>query len=315
MPPTKKSVKHESKKWPLGVSIFEVGPRDGLQSEAKILTLEQRQKLIVLLMEAGLSDIEVGSFVRDDRIPQLAGSGKLMKSLEEKRKSWKGRFWAFVPNEVGLNHAVEAGVDGASFFTATSNTFCQKNVNRSKKELLDALGPLLKTTKKLKKKSRVYISTLTYCPYEGPIKPSVVTDLVSTLVQCGASELVLSDTTGDANPRSLARVFEPLLKKYSPSLFALHFHDTRGLGLVNIMEGMKFGIVRFDSSVGGMGGCPYAPGASGNLATEDLVNLLKGLGLLPGINLGLVAKAGAYAQQVLANRLPSRVLRTLENAQ
>lgn len=293
--------------------IFEVGPRDGLQSEKKIFSVEERFELVRRLAAAGLPRIEVGSFVRADRIPQLAETGRLLKRLhQEKFPHPRPEFWTFVPNERGLEEAISAGVDGVSFFIATSETFCQKNVNRSQAELLAELKKLLPQAKRAKIKMRIYVSTLVYCPYEGNIAPTRVAQIVRKLIAFGAQEIVLSDTTGHANPRSLAKVLNRVLPLAGARRLALHMHDTRGLALANVLEGLRHGISIFDSSVGGLGGCPYAPGASGNLASEDLVNMLLGMGLLKKVDLGKLGLAARFAENILGRQVPSKVLRTLE---
>jgi hydroxymethylglutaryl-CoA lyase len=302
--------------WPKKATLFEVGPRDGLQSEDRVLDLETRVKLVLGMVDAGLKDIEIGSFVRSDLLPQVAQTAALLKKIKSalNGKKRQSKFWAFIPNEVGLNQAIEAGIDGASFFVAASETFCQKNVNRSRSDLLAALPHLLNKAKAHKMAARVYLSTIVYCPYEGIVDPKEVTKVVETLWHAGAREIVLSDTTGDANPRSLHQLLKIVTKKIKAKYLTLHLHDTRGLALVNILEGMRFGISRFDSSIGGMGGCPYAPGASGNLATEDLLNMLLGMGLIQGVDLGQAANVGYFAEKTLGKKLPSRILRTLEKA-
>ena len=299
--------------WPKSTSIYEVGPRDGIQSEKATWTIAERVDLVRGLMQAGLKDIEVGSFVREDLLPQVAGTSEIILALKKEKSRTRSRLWAFVPNKVGLDNAIESGVDGVSFFVGVSDTFCKKNVNRSRAELLDALPPLLKEAKKKKLLSRVYVSTLVYCPYEGAVSPREVAKVVSILVKAGATQIVLSDTTGDANPRSLQNVLKLLVPKYGARKFALHLHDTRGLALANIMLGMKYGISNFDSSIGGMGGCPYAPGASGNLATEDLANLLLGMGVLKGVDLGQLSRVGHECEKILNRKLPAKILRTLES--
>jgi hydroxymethylglutaryl-CoA lyase len=297
--------------------IFEVGPRDGLQAEDRIISVGQRVELIHRLISSGLSDIEVGSFVREDRIPQLAGTADVIKKLRTLYADQlkKVSLWAFIPNEFGLDRAIEAGVQGASFFVAVSDTFSQKNVNKTRKEILASLPSLIKKAKSHKIKTRVYLSTLVYCPYEGPVSASEVVGVAKILKKMGVQELVLSDTTGDANPKSLDRVLEALVKKskiFKGQNLALHLHDTRGLALANILLGLEYGIRVFDSSIGGLGGCPYAPGASGNLSTEDLANMLLGMGLIRGIDLGTLGQAGAFAESCFERRLPSRVLRALQ---
>lgn len=296
--------------------IFEVGPRDGLQAEDIIFTVDQRVQLILGLLQSGIKDVEIGSFVREDRIPQLANTEQVLKILKTQyRQTLKGaRLWAFIPNDHGLEKAIQSGVNGASFFVATSDTFCKKNVNRSREELLKALPNLLKKAQKHKLKTRVYLSTLVFCPYEGPVNPQQVLKVAKSLKQMKVEELVLSDTTGDANPRNLALVLDALVKKsklFPSKKIALHLHDTRGLSLANILVGLSYGVRVFDSSIGGLGGCPYAPGASGNLSTEDLANMLLGMGLVSGVDLAKLGEVGRMAQDIVGRELPSRVLKTL----
>ncbi len=297
----------------MSFSIFEVGPRDGLQSEEKILSTEERVRLIEKLVEAGLRDIEVGSFVRADRIPQLQNTDRILAACQKFRAEQKLspkalRFWAFVPNQRGFDDAVRAKVDGASFFIAASKTFCKKNVNRSQDELLLEIESLLPQARKNKIATRVYLSTISFCPYEGKIENRSVLSLAQKLFKCGAQEVVLSDTTGSSNPFELELLLKKLVKKVSPLRLALHLHDTRGLALTNIYSALKFGVRRFDSSIGGMGGCPYAPGASGNLSTEDLANLLLHSNKMKGIHLSKLCEAGALAQKYLDKKLPSKFL-------
>ncbi|MEO5667489.1 MAG: hydroxymethylglutaryl-CoA lyase, partial [Bdellovibrionota bacterium] len=263
--------------------IFEVGPRDGLQSQPQILGINDREKFVTGLLDAGFKDIEVGSFVREDRIPQLAGTRELLTRLDKVRNRYKKlapRFWAFVPNMKGLHDALETSADGLAFFIAASDTFCRKNVNRTQDELFSELEKLLPAARKEGRQTRVYLSTITYCPYEGPIRPSQVTKVVSRLVDLGAKEIALGDTTGHATPGDIERLLTPILKKWKPKLFAMHLHDTRALALANVEKSLEMGISKFDASSGGLGGCPYAPGAAGNLATEDLVYMLQAQGLL-----------------------------------
>jgi hydroxymethylglutaryl-CoA lyase len=299
--------------WPRSVEIFEVSPRDGLQAESKILSVEERVRLVVKLAETGLKDIEVGSFVRADRIPQLQDTDKVIALVTEKLGSLRSklRFWAFVPNLVGLEKAIESGVDGVGLFVATSDTFCRKNVNRTQKELLNEVEPLLVKARKARLRTRVYLSTVIYCPYEKWMKPAASHKLSARLLDLGAQEISLGDTTGHGTPLSIRKVVEPLVAKYGAERFALHLHDTRGTALSNVLEGLSHGIRRFDASVGGTGGCPYAPGASGNLSTEDLLYMLQGMGWAKSVRLEKLAEAGRVASQLLGRALPSKVLQTM----
>jgi hydroxymethylglutaryl-CoA lyase len=307
-----------SKKWPSTASIFEVGPRDGLQAESQVLSLDKKLKLIEALVESGLKDIEIGSFVKADWIPQLADSRELAVKLAEKYpsklKDKRGlRFWGFVPNKRGLEDAVASGMDGVSLFVAASDTFNQKNVNRTQAESLGMIPELLKDCRRNKIGHRVYVSTITFCPYEGRMDPKKVYRLVSELIELGVREVVLSDTTGDANPRSLSAVLAPIVKKNPPKKFSLHLHDTRGLALANCLVGLDYGITRFDASIAGLGGCPFAPGATGNLSTENLANMLLGMGLLKGVDLGALVQAGLVAEALLVRQLPSHVLQAMKS--
>lgn len=297
----------------MSFSIFEVGPRDGLQSEEKSLNVEERTRLIEGLVDAGLGDIEVGSFVRADRVPQMKDTDLVVKNCLALRKaknlsSKKLRFWAFVPNQRGFEDALKSGVDGVSFFIAVSPTFCLKNVNRSQEDLLKEIQPLLKNARKNKLKSRVYISTISHCPYEGKVAPKKAVEMVLKIQKMGASEIVLSDTTGSSDPFAMEEILKLLKRKVPVSKLALHLHDTRGMALVNIFSALKFGVKRFDSSLGGMGGCPYAPGATGNLSTEDLANMLIKSKKLKGVDLQKLCEAGRTAQELLGKKLPSKFL-------
>jgi hydroxymethylglutaryl-CoA lyase len=296
--------------------IFEVGPRDGLQNQSRILGVEAREHLVLSLLDAGLRDIEVGSFVREDRIPQLAGTQALLARLDKARSRYKKlspRFWSFVPNRKGFSDALETSSDGFSFFIAASDTFCLKNVNRSQEDLFQELAQLLPAARKAKRLTRVYLSTVTYCPYEGPIRPAQVLRVVKKLVDLGAKEIALGDTTGHATPRDIERLLTPLLKVAPASRFAMHLHDTRGLSLANVCQSLEMGVSKFDSSAGGLGGCPYAPGAAGNLATEDLVYMLQQQGLLKAdIDLAALARASHWLEAQLGSPLPSKVLKTLK---
>lgn len=296
------------------VKIFEVGPRDGLQSQSKILNLADREELVMRLAKAGLRDIEVGSFVRDDRIPQLSKTSELLERLHKKFNSTKDKpsFWAFVPNMKGLEAALETPVDGVAFFVATSNTFCLRNVNRSQKELLAELKLLIPKARKSHKKTRIYISTISFCPYEGPIAASKTLSLVKELYDLGATEFALGDTTGHSTPKDIEKILSLLLKNYSANKFAMHLHDTRALALANALCAIQLGIRKIDSSIGGLGGCPYAPGAAGNLATEDLVYMLNEMGWLKEkIKLSDLAQTSRWLESRTQTILPSKVLKTL----
>lgn len=293
-------------------TIFEVGPRDGLQNESRVLDVDQRAELIQKLIATGIRNIEVGSFVRADKIPALANSDQVIRKVLKNNtaRSSDIKFWAFVPNQKGFDDALDAGINGVALFVASSNTFCKKNVNSSVSEQKEIVKVLLANAQKNKVPSRVYLSTIVYCPYEGEIAPERVCDLANELLDMGASKVVLSDTTGHATPASLAKLLELCLKHRKAKDFSLHMHDTRGLALANVMEGLRAGIDEFDSSIAGLGGCPYAPGASGNLSTEDLAYLLTHLEILDRVDMQAIANAGFFVEACLGKRGPSKVLRT-----
>ncbi|NCN26383.1 hydroxymethylglutaryl-CoA lyase [bacterium] len=294
--------------------IFEVGLRDGLQSEKRTFSLDEKIRLFQNLLEAGLKNIEIGSFVRSDRIAQLADTPELLQKAKEllKTSDNKASLWAFIPNLKGLLTAIPLGLDGASVFYSCSETFAQKNVNRDKTKLLKELKQLKVEIDKSKVQSRAYLSTIVHCPYEGEVSMDSVSESVTQLVDLGFKKIALSDTTGHATPLKTKKLVETLLKKHPASLFSLHMHDTRGLALANVWEGAQLGITEFDSSVAGLGGCPYAPGASGNLATEDLVYLFENTLISTGVDLKKLAKAGFLVESCLGRKLFSKVLRSLE---
>ncbi len=292
--------------------ITEVGPRDGLQNEAKTLNLKERSELVLALLAAGHSDVEVGSFVKKEAIPQLAQTAELVKHLLPiQKKKWpKARLWAFVPNEIGLEHASAAGIEAFSFLAATSESFAKKNINRSHSELKTSLKNIVRALPK-KTKARIYLSTLVYCPFEGIIAPSKVFHWVDFLLELGFKDISLSDTTGHAHPTNLKKIFERLSKNYSLENFSLHYHDTRGTALLNTQLALDYGFSSFDSSLGGAGGCPYAPGATGNLATEDLLYLLQSSSKMKSVSLAKVALASMKLEKNLGKTLPSKILQTL----
>lgn len=291
------------------VQIYEVGPRDGLQSEVKVLSVSQRVKMIEDLIRAGLHDIEVGSFVRSDWVPQLAHTDRVVKALRKKSQNASARFWAFVPNRRGLEAAVECGVDGVALFYSVSDRFSRSNVNRSKAQLWRELAPLMGQAKKIKMPFRVYLSTCFHCPYEGWIAAKRVVDDVSQLFDHGAPLVAISDTTGRANPHMVETLAKQLIKRFSPNQFAFHLHNTQGMALANIHALLQMGFRRFDGSVAGIGGCPYAPGATGNVATEDIVAMVQGWGAAQDIRVPRMIEVGRRMERLMGRSLPGAMLR------
>jgi hydroxymethylglutaryl-CoA lyase len=288
----------------MNVKIFEVGPRDGLQNESEILTTEQKFQFIKLLMDAGHKNIEVGAFVRPDKIPQMADSIQLLKRLPLK----KGFFWSLVPNEKGFEIATSVGIKNIAIFTAASETFNQKNINTSIDGSFERFQSFVPRAKKNGYKVRGYISTAFGCPFEGKVNPKAVLKVSERLLKLKCDEVSVGDTIGVANPLQTKKLVKDLLRVVGAKKLALHFHDTRGLALANILAALECGVRIFDSSSGGLGGCPFAPGATGNVATDDLLYMLDGMGVKTGINLSRNIKASEFIQRALGRKLPSKYL-------
>lgn len=290
---------------PASVRVTEVGPRDGLQNEQRLVDTLTKVAFVRALVDAGLRDIEVSSFVRKDRVPQLADAADVFSALGPAPNDVV--YSALVPNERGLDGALEAGVGKISIFTAASETFNQRNVNTSIEGALKRFVPVLERAKEAKLTIRGYVSVVTHCPYEGRIEPTAVRAVCEDLLALGCDELSVGDTIGAATPADIARLLDEVLCTVPEEQLALHLHDTRGMAIANVMEGLRFGIASFDASAGGLGGCPYAPGATGNLATEDLVYLLDGLGVEHGVDLTALRNAADIIAKSLDRTLPSRV--------
>ena len=287
------------------VRIFEVGPRDGLQNESEILSVEQKTQFISLLVKAGHSQIEAGAFVRSDKVPQMADSPELMRKLP---KSKNVHYWSLVANERGYTDAVRAGAKNIAIVTAASETFNQRNINTSIDGSFERFNAFVPQGKKRGINFRGYISTAFGCPFEGKIDPKVVLKITDRLLKLGCSEISVGDTIGVANPAQVHKLAKPLLKKAGAKKLAFHFHDTRGTALANVLAALEEGVQAFDSSSAGIGGCPYAPGATGNVATDDLLYMLEGMGIQTGINLAAQIEASSFIQRVLGRKLPSKYL-------
>lgn len=286
------------------VRIYEVSPRDGLQNEAAVVPTAGKAELVAHLCAAGLPDVEVTSFVRAHWIPQLADAQELVRLLPADTNT---RFWGLVPNRVGLERAIESGIGGVATFLSASETHNKKNVNRTVRESLAGVEEVLATAKADGLRTRGYISTVFGCPYEGEVAASATLAIALRLRAAGAEQIVLSDTTGMGSPMQVERIIQTVLDGGIPlAELAVHFHDTRGTALVNAMAAWKSGITTFDASVAGIGGCPYAPGAAGNLATEDLVYLFDQIGVTTGVDLEALAEAGHFAAELLGRELPGR---------
>jgi hydroxymethylglutaryl-CoA lyase len=266
--------------------IVEVGPRDGLQNEAASVPSEIKKEFIRRLLKAGVREFEAGAFVRPDRIPQMADSEKVLEGVE-----LNGAIPFFlVPNEKGLERALVAGVTAIALFTGASETFVQKNIGMSTAESLKVFEAVAKKALAEKIKLRGYVSVVWGCPYEGAVKIETTKRVTKALFDMGCFEVSLGDTIGVATPKTVEKVLSQL-SKFPKRKLALHFHDTRGLAVANVLRAVQMGYRSFDSSAGGLGGCPYAPGAAGNVATEELVLLAESLGFQTGLNALEVAQA------------------------
>src|SRR5437667_863836 len=292
---------------PRVVRIVEVGPRDGLQNEAKIVHTGKKAEFISLLAAAGLKDIEIASFVHPKWVPQLADARELIEQLEPNPHV---REPALVPNMKGLERAIETGIRRIAVFTAASETFNKKNINMGIQESIDVFKPVVDRALKEGLSVRGYVSTFFVCPYEGPVTKEKVADVAGVLFQLGVDEVSIGDTIGAATPRDVETTCGYLLQQFAGHKLGMHFHDTYGMAIANVYQALQMGFTIFDSSAGGLGGCPYAPGASGNLATEDLVYLLDRLGIKSGVSLDLVRRASYFMARELGRDLPSRVLKT-----
>jgi len=291
---------------PKSVTIVEVGPRDGLQNEAEFVSTEQKIELIELLSETGLKRIEITSFVHPKAIPQLQDSEEVVKRIQRK----PGILYStLVPNEKGLEKALASGVEEIAFFVSASETHNQKNVKMSVSESLKGFHQIAGRALSNGIRMRGYVVTAFGCPYEGRIPLEKVEFIVKEYQTLGVHEIALGDTTGMANPVQVTQMVERIKPHLAETGLALHFHDTRGAALVNIFAALQEGVTVFDGSIGGLGGCPYAPGASGNVATEDLVNMLEEMGIETGINLEKLIQCAQYAREIIKKDLPGHLIR------
>jgi hydroxymethylglutaryl-CoA lyase len=288
------------------VRIVEVGPRDGLQNESNIVPTSGKAEFIRMLVASGLVDIEVASFVHPKWIPQLADAQELIQQLEPQAGV---RYSALVPNMKGLERALASGIRRIAVFTAASETFNRKNINMGIQESIDVFKPVVSRALSEGLSVRGYVSTCFVCPYEGPVAKEKVADVAGALFDLGVDEVSIGDTIGAATPKDVEATAGHLMAQFPAAKLAMHFHDTYGMAIANVYQSLQMGITTFDSSAGGLGGCPYAPGASGNVATEDLLYLLNRLGIQTGVDLKLVRRASHFIGQQLARELPSRVLK------
>lgn len=289
------------------IRIIEVGPRDGLQNESDIVSTEDKVSFVNALSETGIGEIEVGSFVSPRAIPQLADSDEVFRKINRK----PGVVYSvLVPNERGLERARQAAVNKIAIFTAASDSFTRRNINCTVSESIERFRPVVFGAKRDGITVRGYISTVTHCPFEGAVQPSQVLDVMRQWLDLGVDEISLGDTVGKAAPRDIQKLLDQIVPRIERSRLSLHLHDTCGMALANVLTAWtEYRIEAFDTSAGGLGGCPYAPGASGNVATEDVVYALKASGAVLSVDERKVIAAASEIGKVLNRPLSSRLSR------
>jgi hydroxymethylglutaryl-CoA lyase len=296
------------KKWPTSVTIKEVGPRDGLQNEKTVVSTADKIAWINQLSRTGLKYIEITSFVNPKWIPPLADALDVSLGIERVEGV---TYAALVPNLRGLEGFLKADLDEVNLFMSASETHNRKNINKSIEETFPVFQEVVSEARKAGKTVRGYLSTVFGCPYEGKIEVKQVVYVAQKLIDIGIQELSLGDTIGVANPAQVYEVLEELLKFVPAEKIAMHFHNTRGTALANVLASLEMGITTFDGALGGLGGCPYAPGASGNLATDDLLYMLHGMGISTGVDLDKMIAAAKFIEERIGRPLPSHTLQTV----
>ncbi|MGE3609727.1 MAG: hydroxymethylglutaryl-CoA lyase [Bacteriovoracaceae bacterium] len=295
------------------IKIVEVGPRDGLQNEKSIINTDDKLEFISLLTEAGLKTIEVTSFVKAPAIPQMADAIELYTKVQKKLGHKNVHFPCLVPNMKGYETAKILGVKEIALFTATSNSFTKKNVNATIDETFERMKEVASEAKKDQVKIRGYISTAFGCPYEGEMSIEALIDVTRRFMDLGVYEVSVGDTIGVARPQQVREYIRALKAEFPKEKLAMHFHDTRGMAVTNILVSLEEGITTFDSSAGGLGGCPYAKGATGNVATEDVWYLMHSQGLETGIDIAKLAKASSFILGKVNKATESKFLRAYLN--
>ena len=286
------------------VTLYEVGPRDGLQAEKQIVSAEDKIALVDLLTASGLGYIEAASFVSPKWVPQMADGAAVMTSIQRNART---AYPVLTPNMQGYQAARAAGANVVAIFGAASESFSQKNINCSIAESLARFEPVCEQAKQDGVRVRGYVSTVIACPYEGPIKPEAVANVAEKMLAMGCYEISLGDTIGVGTPADVQRLLDVVLKRLPVDQLAVHFHDTYGQALANILTSLDYGITTVDASVGGLGGCPYAPGASGNVASEDVLYMLDGMGIQTGVDIEKLVAAAWFISDVLGRPPRSKV--------
>ncbi|MCC7537246.1 MAG: hydroxymethylglutaryl-CoA lyase [Deltaproteobacteria bacterium] len=286
------------------VSVYEVSPRDGLQNEPTVVPLEQKVRLVEALLAAGITRIEAASFVSPKWVPQLADGEQLLARFGRREGITLS---ALCPNARGFERAASVGVAEVAVFLSASETHNRKNINRTVDEALAIYAEVTEMARAEGVRVRGYVSTVWGCPYEGEVEPARALSITRRLLEMGCYEISLGDTIGVGTPLQTRRIVDLFAREVGLDRIALHLHDTRGTALANILVGLEHGVRTFDASVGGLGGCPYAPGAAGNVATEDLVYMLHAMGVSTGIDLDALWEAGQVAEAVVGRPLPGKV--------
>ncbi|MBZ5559852.1 MAG: hydroxymethylglutaryl-CoA lyase [Acidobacteriia bacterium] len=288
---------------PRRITVVEVGPRDGLQNEHARVSTADKIAFVDRLSAANLPVIEVSAFVSPKWVPQMADAAGVFAGITRRAGT---RYTALVPNLAGLDRAVAAGVTEIAVFASSTETFSRKNINQSIDESLATYRDVCEGARAAGVRVRGYLSTAFGCPFEGEVAPGRVADVAVRLAELGVFEVAVSDTIGVAHPGEVSRVLDAVLARLPADRVALHFHDTRGTALANVLAALPYGIATFDASAGGLGGCPYAPGAAGNLATDDLIYMLNGMGIETGVSLTALSEASAFIGSKIDHRLPSK---------
>jgi hydroxymethylglutaryl-CoA lyase len=296
---------------PAAIRVVEVGPRDGLQGEAAVVPAGAKIQLVRMLAAGGCREIEVTSFVRADRVPQMADAAEVLAGLRDLEGL---RLSALVPNRRGLDRALAAGVTRIAVFAAASESFAARNLGMDVAASLRTFAEVVRAAASAGVSARGYVSTSFICPFEGEVPVEQVERVAASLLELGVDEVSLADTIGAAVPTDVSRRLERLSGTLPRERLALHFHDTAGTALANVLAGLQAGVTTFDSSAGGLGGCPFAPGAAGNLATEDLVWMAERMGIQTGIDVDQIAAASGFIEPYLGHPLPSRQLQRLRAA-
>jgi hydroxymethylglutaryl-CoA lyase len=289
------------------VKIVEVGLRDGLQNESSKLSVEQRYDLYDKLVQAGHKNIEIGAFVSPKWVPQMAVTAELSALILSERKNKKINLPVLVPNVEGILKAIDAGLTEVALFAACSESFSQKNINCSITESFKRFEPVMELAREHKIKVRGYLSTCFACPFEGKVSEAKVVSIAKKMAKLGVYEISIGDTIGVATPEQVKSLFKKLKKIIPIAKLAGHFHDTRGTALANILAAYEVGVRTFDSSIGGLGGCPYAPGATGNVATEDVVYMFDGMKVKTGLSLNKLIETHRWLQPMMNHQLSSKV--------